>query len=130
MVERFWLVGYLFRHLVSTSDLILSSGLGVLLSSTPPSFLFSPTVPLIFVFAHFAVHVFPHPPPPSLATELPLAAVDGLTRSLLLCNFATSMVLNHPSEAVSSSPLALLVIATVSLNLTYAPYINRASHIT
>ncbi|KAH7072323.1 hypothetical protein BKA62DRAFT_778722 [Auriculariales sp. MPI-PUGE-AT-0066] len=72
-----------------------------------PSFLTSPTVPLLFTAAHVALHVLPTVPPLSLELELPLTILDGMTRTLLLTELVPGMLLNSQHSAINSSPFGL-----------------------
>jgi len=81
--------------------------------STPPSFMLSPTVPLVFVASHTAASLLPMIPFPSIDNELPLAILDAATRSTLVCDFASSLIKNNPNPLLRTSPMALLVTSTV-----------------
>ncbi|KDQ10260.1 hypothetical protein BOTBODRAFT_36370 [Botryobasidium botryosum FD-172 SS1] len=87
-----------------------------MLLSTPPSFVFSPAVPLLFAFTQTTSAYIPSIPTPAINNELPLAFLDALTRTVLLCNFSVPMVVNHHLPAVSSSPWALILCSTIMGN--------------
>jgi len=81
--------------------------------TTPPSFMLSPTVTLVFVASHTVANLLPDIPIPSIETELPLALLDAATRSMLVCDFASSLVKNNPNPLIQISPMALLITSTV-----------------
>jgi hypothetical protein len=88
---------------------------GALLGRTP-SFLLSPTYPLLFLLGEVAVYFCPSPPAPSLSTELPLSIVDAFTRVGLLTALAFPPVLGHSVSEVARSPLALIIASTLLAN--------------
>jgi len=86
-----------------------------LLAQTP-SFLLSPTYPLLFLFGEVLVSLCPPPPAPSLSTELPLSVLDAFTRVGLLTALAFPPIIAHPVREVAQSPLALLIASTLLAN--------------
>ncbi|KAF9515123.1 hypothetical protein BS47DRAFT_1294308 [Hydnum rufescens UP504] len=80
---------------------------------TPPSFMLSPAVTLLFAASHTVANFLPFIPPISLETELPLSLLDAATRSLLVCDFATALVSSNTNEALRNSPAALLITSTL-----------------
>jgi len=86
-----------------------------LLAQTP-SFLLSPTYPLLFLLGEVCVYFCPPPPAPSLATELPLSILDAFTRVGLLTALAFSPITTHPVREVAQSPLALVLASTLLAN--------------
>src|SRR5258708_23363397 len=83
--------------------------------TTPPSFMLSPTIPLLFVASHTFAHLTPSYliPNISLLTELPLAILDAATRSIVVCDDAPPLVKHNPHQPEQDSPLPLLVTSTV-----------------
>ncbi|KZV81587.1 hypothetical protein EXIGLDRAFT_755501 [Exidia glandulosa HHB12029] len=73
----------------------------------PPSFLTSSTFPLLFAAAHGVVHLFPAVPSLSLELELPLALLDGMTRTLLLTELVPGAMLSSSHGSVKQSPFGL-----------------------
>ncbi|KAG8900098.1 hypothetical protein FRB99_006260 [Tulasnella sp. 403] len=90
--------------------------------SQPPSFITSPTGPILLSLGHYIVNFLLTYAPgilplqPSLGWELPLAAVDGFTRALLLCSIAPSTILGHSAGTISDSATALLMTTTLMAN--------------
>ncbi|KAF8316548.1 hypothetical protein DL93DRAFT_2077772 [Clavulina sp. PMI_390] len=83
--------------------------------TTPASFMLSPTVPLMFVASHVIAQFLPDMliPLSEIQTELPLALLDAMTRSMLVCDGVASMVKQSPNPALRASPMALLFTSTV-----------------
>ncbi|EJD46226.1 hypothetical protein AURDEDRAFT_103278 [Auricularia subglabra TFB-10046 SS5] len=73
----------------------------------PPSFLTSSTFPLLFSAAHAATYALPSVPQLTLELELPLALLDGMTRTLLLTELVPGALLSSSHGAVTSSPFGL-----------------------
>ncbi|KZO92046.1 hypothetical protein CALVIDRAFT_330161 [Calocera viscosa TUFC12733] len=86
-----------------------------LLAQTP-SFLLSPTYPLLFLLGEVLVYWCPPPPAPSLPTELPLSVLDAFTRVGLLTSLALGPVTAHPVPEVAQSPIALVLASTLLAN--------------
>lgn len=74
-----------------------------------PSFMISGTVPILYILAQAIVEYMPEVPSMSFETELPLAIVDGFTRSFLLCTLVPPTVTQNASALISTSPWALLL---------------------
>src|SRR6267154_2041653 len=110
-----------------------SSCPGPLLGVTP-SFMLSGVSPGVYIAAQAIVEYIPVLPSMSLNTELPLALVDGFTRTLLFCSLIPPAVIANTSPAIASSPWTLLlsslvrhfVVVTVSIPLTSLPH-HRSS---
>lgn len=81
-----------------------------------PSFLLSGSIPALYLGAQVLVDFLPSVPFPSIHNEAPLAVLDAFTRATLLCNIVPTVVTNHVSSVVSSSPWTLLVTALVCIN--------------
>ncbi|KZT61725.1 hypothetical protein CALCODRAFT_490980 [Calocera cornea HHB12733] len=88
---------------------------GALLSQTP-SFLLSPTYPLLFLAGEVLVYFCPPLPSPSLPTELPLSVLDAFTRVGLLTTLAFGPIVSHPVREVAQSPLALILASILLAN--------------
>lgn len=84
--------------------------------AVPPSFMISPTVPLLFVASHIVANALPELLIPNLdlQSELPLSLVDAATRSMLVCDGVTSIIKSNPNALIRSSPMALLITSTVT----------------
>lgn len=73
----------------------------------------SGTVPILYILAQAIVEYMPEVPSMSFETELPLAIVDGFTRSFLLCTLVPPTVTQNASALISTSPWALLLSSLV-----------------
>lgn len=78
-----------------------------------PSFLYSPTIPLLYSGLTIVTELLPWVPPISMCTELPLSFFDGLTRAFLLCQLIPPVVTNHIKPEFSTSPWTLLLSSLV-----------------
>ncbi|RXK36296.1 hypothetical protein M231_06432 [Tremella mesenterica] len=83
-----------------------------LCTGTPPSWLLSPKIPLLFSLIHILQTRTPLrrllPPTPSLTWELPIAIPDAISRTLLLTRFSIVPLLHsHPLPA---TPTTLLLV--------------------
>ena len=83
------------------------------LLGVPPSFILSGVYPGLYAAVQAIVDTLPAVPVPSAELELPLALVDGFTRSYLLCNLIPPAVTTNASTLVSSSPWTLLLTSLV-----------------
>ncbi|KAI0628728.1 hypothetical protein C8Q77DRAFT_1067120 [Trametes polyzona] len=82
----------------------------------PPSFMLSGVVPAFYTAVQAAVEKLPYVPAPSFNSEVPLAALDGMTRAYLLCNLIPPMVTAHASPAINSNPWTLLITSLFTAN--------------
>ncbi|KAI8999093.1 hypothetical protein BD414DRAFT_527106 [Trametes punicea] len=82
----------------------------------PPSFMLSGVVPAFYTVVQAAVDKLPSVPIPSYENEVPLAALDALTRAYLLCNLIPPMVTAHASPAINSNPWTLLITSLFTAN--------------
>jgi len=73
----------------------------------------SPTVVSVFVTSHLITSYLPAVPNFSLETELPLSMLDAATRSMLVCDFALSLVKRSPYPEARYSPVAPLVTSLI-----------------
>ncbi|CCM05776.1 uncharacterized protein FIBRA_08009 [Fibroporia radiculosa] len=92
-------------------ELMTAPALGI-----PSSFMISGTVPAFYTAIQALVNRLPAVPTPSLQTELPVSILDGFTRAMLLCNIIPPMIVNHSSQAISTSPWSLLLTSLVTAN--------------
>jgi len=76
----------------------------------------SGVTPALYMGIHAVVESLPVVPAPSLGSELPLAIVDGFTRSFLLCNFIPPTVTVHSSPILANSPWTLLLTSLIVAN--------------
>ena len=74
----------------------------------------SGVVPLFYTAVQAAVDRLSWVPTPSFELEAPLALLDSISRSYLLCNLIPPMVLQHTSPAIQSNPWTLLLTSLVS----------------
>lgn len=90
--------------------------------ASPPSFMISPTVTLLFVCSHIVANLIPDAIIPSLSihTELPLSILDAMTRSMLVCDGVDNMIKSNPNPLLRSSPMALLFTSTALGNVGFA----------
>lgn len=79
--------------------------------------MYSPTVALLFVASHTVANALPSflVPDLGLHTELPISLFDGMTRSMLVCDFVYSLIAKNPNPLIRESPMALLVTSTVRI---------------
>ncbi|PCH38396.1 hypothetical protein WOLCODRAFT_136246 [Wolfiporia cocos MD-104 SS10] len=82
----------------------------------PCSFMISGKGPAFYTAIQAVVDRIPVIPAPSLFGELPVSILDGFTRAFLLCSLVPPMIVDHSSEAVSTSPWSLLVTAIITAN--------------
>ncbi|KAJ2972081.1 hypothetical protein NUW54_g12351 [Trametes sanguinea] len=82
----------------------------------PPSFMLSGVVPAFYTAVQAAVDKLPAVPTPAFENEVPLAALDALTRAYLLCNLIPPMVTAHASPAINSNPWTLLLTSLMTAN--------------
>lgn len=88
--------------------------------SEPPSFFTSFTGLTMFTLGHVIVEqgfkFVPSllPIQQSLKWELPLAFLDAMTRSALLCSITPPLILGHKLATIRDSPQALLLCGLVS----------------
>ncbi|KAI0373226.1 hypothetical protein BV20DRAFT_963044 [Pilatotrama ljubarskyi] len=82
----------------------------------PPSFMLSGVVPAFYTAVQAAVEKLPYVPTPAFQNEVPLAAIDGMTRAYLLCNLIPPMVTAHTSPAINSNPWTLLLTSLFTAN--------------
>ncbi|EPQ58660.1 hypothetical protein GLOTRDRAFT_137305 [Gloeophyllum trabeum ATCC 11539] len=85
---------------------------------TPPSFIVSGVVPVLYTAIQALVERLPASaiPQPSIHTELPLSLMDGLTRAFLLCTLIPPMVTANPHGALAGSPWTLLLTSLLTAN--------------
>lgn len=83
-----------------------------------PSFLISPTYPLLYLGIQYFIDSLPWIPTMMFEIEAPLCFLDALTRSYLLTDLIPPAVLTHDNSTVSNSPWILLLVSFVSPLLT------------
>ncbi|KAI0818497.1 hypothetical protein BC629DRAFT_1278784 [Irpex lacteus] len=83
---------------------------------TPPSFMYSGVVPLLYIGTQALVEKLPTVHSMSLNSELPLTLFDGMSRAYLLCNLIPPVVLAHQNAGLASSPWTLLLTTLVTAN--------------
>ncbi|OBZ75443.1 hypothetical protein A0H81_04901 [Grifola frondosa] len=97
--------------IVYGGEAITAPALGI-----PPSFMLSGVVPALYTGIQAIVDNIPSIPFPSLESEVPLAALDGIARAYLLCNLIPPMVLDHSSPAINSNPWTLILTSLLTAN--------------
>jgi len=86
------------------------------LLGVPPSFMISGVYPSLYAAGQAIIDALPAVPMPSAELELPLALIDGFTRTFLLCNLIPPPVTTNTSTLISSSPWTLLITSLVVAN--------------
>ena len=81
----------------------------------------SGAVPILYVVMQAWVEFMKTVPELSMSSELPLAALDGLSRAYLLCNLIPPAVLLHSVSTISTSPWTLLMTSFVRVHVPSRP---------
>ncbi|KAF8894763.1 hypothetical protein BD779DRAFT_1502799 [Infundibulicybe gibba] len=82
----------------------------------PPSFMLSGVVPALYATVQAVVDILPSVPDPSPQLEIPLAIVDGFTRTYLVCSLIPPSVTANASPSIASSPWTLLLTSLITAN--------------
>ncbi|KAH6919131.1 hypothetical protein BKA70DRAFT_1381695 [Coprinopsis sp. MPI-PUGE-AT-0042] len=107
-----------FVRSVATTYLVVYGGEAITgpMLGTPPSFMLSGVVPMLYAVAQAIVDFVPSVPEMGPETEFPLSLFDGLSRAYLLCNLIPPAVTTNASPLIASSPWTLLMTSLLTAN--------------